>query len=424
MTATSLGPLNGSKDRDKQLALLCRMCSIAIAADGGDPSSARLATQDFIDDLQERGEKPLLVKLFNRLLEHAKLRPCLIPEDLEGLLNLVDDIRGKLSYLPSVTIGMNAGDERSPIEVFLYMNSVTKFSIDESWAIENSLTVMAIITGGLYGLQGNVCYIQSIQEAALQVTEIALRMPEMCTGCGVPSVRPIVRRLPLSLPLQPFNQPGIASVAATQQSATSQPEKDVLQWAICNLVALKIGSGSDSSDAGDFIKTLSVRKTLAFCITARDDLLSHLGTRVQGLPSAKIRNQVSQLQDQVKTSMDKAFVKFSAGLGFDQELKPIDLFCWLKRVGNFDVPWPLLDLECYDLYMAVLLGVLLGRLGTVIEYGGRIESAIPSIIQQYERDEGLLPHFAQQLFDTKTEEAPKRKVFQIGPDDDVSNTQD
>lgn len=163
------------------------------------------------------------------------------------------------------------------------------------------------------------------------------------------------------------------------------------QWAICNLVALKSGSGSDFTSFEDWVDDLNTQGPAALCSLSRDHLFIHQGIRVQGLPSADIDNQVKRLQDEVNTHTGKSFGKASNGARLDHLLEPIDFICWLAQVGKFRTDWSQLKPEFYPLYMAILFGLVLARLGKVIEAGTPITDVIPDIVEQYQRGEGLLP---------------------------------
>ncbi|KAH7008733.1 hypothetical protein EDB80DRAFT_777302 [Ilyonectria destructans] len=116
------------------------------------------------------------------------------------------------------------------------------------------------------------------------------------------------------------------------------------------------------------------------------------GIQVRGLPSVNINNQVKKLQDEVKTYTGRQFVKVSCGVRIDEDcLKPIDLICWLSRVGDFRTDWNHLEPDFYPLYIAILFGLVLARLGKVIEVDTPITCVMWAIVEQYERGEGLLP---------------------------------
>ncbi|KAK7419099.1 hypothetical protein QQZ08_011002 [Neonectria magnoliae] len=182
------------------------------------------------------------------------------------------------------------------------------------------------------------------------------------------------------------------------QHTKPSPENDhgltKWQWAFCNLVALLYGSGCDFSSFKDWVYNLDSQGPPALCNLSRDKLNTHIGIQARGLPSADIDNQVKTLQDKVKTHTGKAFVFHEAG---PKDLKPInrepvDYITWILKVTHFEVDWADLDEKSNDLYVAILLGLVLGRLGKVIGASTSITDAIPGVLEQYERGEGLLPY--------------------------------
>lgn len=135
---------------------------------------------------------------------------------------------------------------------------------------------------------------------------------------------------------------------------------------------------------------IDVRLRIGLYILSRGRLNIHQGIRVQGLPSAEINNQVEKLQDEVKTHMGKPFVKVS-GAGLDDSLESIDFISWLTQVGKFGIDWDNILPKYYPLYVAILFGLVLARLGKVVQAGTPISCVIRVIVEQYQRGDGLLP---------------------------------
>ncbi|KAH7175746.1 hypothetical protein EDB81DRAFT_18924 [Dactylonectria macrodidyma] len=167
-------------------------------------------------------------------------------------------------------------------------------------------------------------------------------------------------------------------------------DKTKWQWAICNLVALRSGSGPGFSSFMQWVDDLHSQAPDAFCNLSRDKLYACLGFRIRGLRSADIDNQVEKLQDDVKTHTGKPFTK-AACEGRLDNLESIDYLTWLHGVSGSDIVWGDLYSDNYDLYLAILLGLVLARLGKVVGTGAKITDVIPSTIEQYRSGEGLLP---------------------------------
>ncbi|KAK7413996.1 hypothetical protein QQX98_007107 [Neonectria punicea] len=182
-----------------------------------------------------------------------------------------------------------------------------------------------------------------------------------------------------------------------QTNSDTEHREDIIQWqwALCNLVSMKSSllpeSSSLSLSAQELMDQLAAKEPAALCITLRDALYSHLSRRIRPLPSADINSQVNRLLDEVQTHMGKPFVKISLEDEPEQHLETIDLVCWIIKVGEFHINWERLDPEYFPLYLAILFGIILSRVGKVIDQDTSITKAIPAVVDQFTRGEGVLP---------------------------------
>ncbi|KAM5359590.1 hypothetical protein ACJZ2D_014353 [Fusarium nematophilum] len=180
----------------------------------------------------------------------------------------------------------------------------------------------------------------------------------------------------------------------SQPNGEDHAKRATNMWLMSTLAALLIGSAPDPPDTGDIIESMKAQGFLAWCIASRDELCTHIGISVRGLPRTDLDEQVRDLQDRVRTRTGIAFVQVSIEPRSDtspKPLKPIDYLCWLYRIGNFQIPWHLININDYDCYAAVLLGNMLGNQGETIKYGTRIMNPVDSIVSQYVRGERRLP---------------------------------